>query len=123
MKGNDKLIIAKDLLEHYLSPKIKKLSLDFTYKQLHVVFLDGIHLYIVYNDHKEYSYSIIFSKLELDRCRFDNYDDHWKTSSRPHHFHPWKKKEGIESMMKGVPDQDIVKLIEFLKSGKLKEIM
>lgn len=122
MKGTEKLRIAKELLEQHLSPKINKLSLDFTYKQLHVVFLDGIHLYIVYNDHEEYSYSIIFSKLELDRCRFDNYDDRWNVSSRPHHFHPWKKKEAIESMMKGVAEQDIVKLIELLKSGKIKEI-
>jgi len=123
MKGNEKLLIAKEFLEKNLANKIKKISLDFTYKQLHVTFFDGIQLYVVYNDHDEYSYSIIFSKLELDRCRFDNYDDHWNVSTRPHHFHPWKKKEAFESIMEGIPDQDMDRLIEFLKSGKLKEIL
>ena len=123
MKGDEKLIIAKDLLENNLAYKIKKLSLDFTYKQLHITFFDGIQLYVVYNDHDEYSYSILFSKLELDRCRFDNYDDRWNVSTRPHHFHPRKKKEAIQSIMKGIPDQDMDKLIEFLKLGKIKESM
>jgi len=90
MKASEKLIIAKELLELNFSNKISQISIDLTYKQLHIVLIDGIHLYIVYNDHGEYSYSIIFSKLDLDRCRFDNYDDHWKVSSRPHHFHPRK---------------------------------
>ena len=119
MNANEKLISAKDILEQHLSKEISYLSIDFMYKQLHLVFLDGIHLYIVYNDHGEYSYSILFSKLELDRCRFDNYDDRWNISSRPHHFHPRKKKYAIESMMKGFPDQDMITLIELLKSGKL----
>ena len=121
MNANEKLISAKDILEQHLSKEISFLSIDFMYKQLHLVFLDGIHLYIVYNDHGEYSYSILFSKLELDRCRFDNYDDRWNISSRPHHFHPRKKKDAIESMMKGFPDQDMITLIELLKSGKLQE--
>lgn len=33
----------------------------------------------------KYSYTIIFSKFELDRCRFDNYDDRWEVSTKPHH--------------------------------------
>ena len=119
MNANEKLISAKDILEQHLSKEISYLSIDFMYKQLHLVFLDGIHLYIVYNDHGEYSYSSLFSKLELDRCRFDNYDDRWNISSRPHHFHPRKKKYAIESIMKGFPDQDMITLIELLKSGKL----
>ena len=122
MKASEKLIIAKELLELNFSNKISQISIDLTYKQLHIVLIDGIHLYIVYNDHGEYSYSIIFSKLDLDRCRFDNYDDHWKVSSRPHHFHPRKTKEAINSPMKGFPDKDIIKLIELLKSGELKSI-
>ncbi len=122
MKASEKLIVAKELLELNLSTKISQISIDLTYKQLHIALIDGIHLYIVYNDHGEYSYSIIFSKLDLDRCRFDNYDDHWNVSSRPHHFHPRKTKEAIKSPMIGFPDQDIIKLIELLKSGKLKSI-
>jgi len=104
MNANEKLISAKDILEQHLSNEISSLSIDFMYNQLHLVFLDGVHLYVVYNNHGQYSYSIIFSKLELDRCRFDNYDEHWNVSSRPHHFHPRKKKDAIESIMKGLPD-------------------
>jgi len=122
MNANEKLLIARELLELNLTEKISQISIDLTYKQLHIVLIDGIHLYIVYNNHGEYSYSIIFSKLDLDRCRFDNYDDHWNVSSRPHHFHPRKTKEAIKSPMKGSPDQDIIKLIELLKSGDLKKI-
>jgi hypothetical protein len=122
MKANEKLLVAKELLELNLSNKISQISIDLTYKQLHIVLIDGIHFYIVYNDHGEYSYSIIFSKLDLDRCRFDNYDDHWNVSSRPHHFHPRKTKEAIISPMYGSPDQDMIKLVELLNSGELKLI-
>lgn len=68
MKANEKLSLAKDILEHYLSKEISKISINSTYKQLHILLLNGIHIYVVYNNHGEYSYSIIFSKLELDRC-------------------------------------------------------
>ena len=122
MKANTKLTIAKDLFEQNLSNEIKTISINVDDKQLHIIFHDGIHVYIVYNDYEEYSYSIIFSKLELDRCRFDNYDNRWEVSTRPHHFHPRKTKEAIESPMKGSPRQDIKNLIELLKTGKLKEI-
>jgi hypothetical protein len=120
MNAIEKLLVAKELLELNLSKNIGHVSIDFTYKQLHVILIDGIHIYVVYNDHGEYSYSIIYSKLDLDRCRFDNYDDHWKISSRPHHFHPRKTREATESSMKGFPEQDMIILIELLKSGKLK---
>jgi hypothetical protein len=120
MTAIEKLLVAKELLELYLSKNIGHVSIDFTYKKLHIIFIDGIHLYVVYNDHGEYSYSIIFSKLDLDRCRFDNYDDHWKVSSHPHHFHPRKTIEATKSSMNGFPEEDMTNLIELLKSGKLK---
>ena len=97
MNASEKLQIAKEILELNLSERISQISIDLTYKQLHIVLIDGIQLYIVYNDHGEYSYSIIYSKLDLDRCRFDNYDDLWKVSSQPHHFHPRKTKEAIKA--------------------------
>ncbi len=67
-------------------------------------------------------YRNIFSKIEFDRCRFDNYDDLWNIPSRPNHFHPRFKKEVISSEMIGKPDKDIPVLCILLKSGKLKEI-
>ena len=35
------------------------------------------------------------SKLELDRVRFDNYDDQWNVLTRPHHYHPRHIKAGF----------------------------
>ncbi len=120
MNAIEKLLVAKELLEQNMSKNIGHVSIDFTYKKLHIIFIDGIHLHIVYNDHGEYSYSIIFSKIDLDRVRFDNYDDHWKVSSHPHHFHPRKTKKATESSMKGFPKEDMPKLIKILKSGNIK---
>lgn len=116
MKAIEKLKIAKDILEQKLSKEISSLSLNLVYKKLNIELHNGINIYIVYND---YSYSIIFSKLQLDRCRFDNYDDRWNVSSRPHHFHPRNVKDAIESTMTGFPNDDMVKLVKLLNSGKL----
>lgn len=37
MKANEKLLIAKELLELNLSNKISQFSIDLTYKQLHKI--------------------------------------------------------------------------------------
>ena len=119
MKAIEKLKIAKDILEQKFSKEIGLLSLNLVYKKLNIELHNGINIYIVYNDYDEYSYSIVFSKLQLDRCRFDNYDDRWNVSSRPHHFHPRNVKDAIESTMTGFPNDDMVNLVKLLKSGKL----
>ena len=98
---------------------IVSLSINIDFKRLHIFLKDGVEIYIAYNNSDEYSYSIIFSKLELDRCRFDNYDALWDVSSRPHHFHPRNKKEATSSVMIGDPDSDMPLLCKFLKSGEL----
>ncbi|MHA1489932.1 MAG: hypothetical protein ACTSRI_09770 [Promethearchaeota archaeon] len=76
-------------------------------------------LYVRYNDHNEYSYVIIYSKLELDRVRFDNYDDQWNVSTRPHHYHPHHSKNGFLSPMNGYHKHDIPVFCNLVKSGKL----
>ena len=81
---------------------------------LKIKFLSGFELYIRYNDHGEYSYHVNFSTDPLDRLRFDNYDDHWPVSTRPHHFHSRNEKNARESPMNGEPDHDMPLLIKYL---------
>ncbi len=119
MSAIDKLNKARHLLEQSLDDLIIFLSINIDFKRLHVILKDGIELFIVYNDYEEYSYSFIFSKLELDRCRFDNFDKVWDVSTKPHHFHPRYKKEAIKSNMTGNPDLDVLLLCKLFKLGNL----
>lgn len=119
MSAIDKLNKARHLLERLIDDLIVSLSINMDFKRLYILLNDGVEIYIVYNDYDEYSYSIIFSKLILDRCRFDNYDNLWDVSSRPHHFHPRNKKEATSSVMIGDPDSDMPLLCKYMKSGKL----
>lgn len=40
-------------------------------------------------------------EIELDRVRFDNYDDKWNISTKPHHSHPCYNKMGYFNPMNG----------------------
>ena len=119
MNAIEKLSKAKKLLEKSLENLIISLSMNTDFKRIHIILKDGVEVFIVFNNHDEYSYSILFSKLELDRCRFDNYDKSWDVPSRPHHCHPRKKTQAIQSNMIGDPVKDIPLLCELLKTGKL----
>ena len=119
MKSLEKLDKSKLLIEKELSITLETLNFEPKLARLHVSLRNGTQLYIRYNDYGEYSYSIIFSKMRLDRCRFDNYDDHWNILTRPNHFHPRFVKEGFKSLMIGNPDKDIQQLCILLKSDKL----
>jgi hypothetical protein len=88
MSGEIQLHAAKKLLEKGLGNLILDLSMDIEDPRIFIKMRDGIRVYVQYNDHNQYSYSIIFSDGKLDRSRFDNYDDRWMISTRPHHFHP-----------------------------------
>ena len=70
-------------------------------------------VYIQYNN--EYPYSIIYSRLEQNFCRFDNYDKLWDVSSKPHHLHQRGAFFAIESPMIGNPEQDMIELCKFLR--------
>ena len=92
------------------------LDKDFNVKLKRVKYRleDGSSVYIQYNNYGEYSYSIIYSPLEQDLCRFDNYDREWPIKSVPHHFHPRGQYEAKESPMIGDPKVDIPKFCKFL---------
>jgi hypothetical protein len=74
MKANEKLQIAKGILEKRLVLKIQDLTLYSNLERLKITLKDGTMIFIQYNNYNEYSYSIICSQLKLDRIRFDNYD-------------------------------------------------
>jgi len=116
-----KLRKAADILERELAGAILQLTIDEDTAIIHASLKDATELYLHYNDYGEYTYSILFSELEMDRCRFDNYDDKWKVLSRPHHFHPAKTPGAFDSPMRGEPDLDLPLLLNLLKTGKLTD--
>ncbi len=122
MAAISKVLEAKTIFEQLFDKKIKFLTLNQDSRKLHIILNDGIEAYTIYNDHGEYRYNVLFSKLDFDRCRFDNYDDQWDVDSRPHHFHPRKKTEVESSKMIGNPKDDIPYLYKMLISGKLHKI-
>ena len=119
MKSIQKLLLAKMQFERNLSVYLKNIVFELKLARIVVELRDGIKIFIRFNNHNQYSYSIIFSIMELDRCRFDNYDVRWEVSTKPHHFHPRFSKEGVSSPMEGVPDKDIPLICDLIKSGKL----
>jgi hypothetical protein len=119
MDGIEKLEITKELIEQDLGSHVASLFFNDVLVRLRIVLQDGTTIIIYFNDHDQYSYSIIFSSYELDRCRFDNFDDTWKVSTTPHHFHPRTAQEGLESPMDGAPRTDIPRLCELIRSNAL----
>jgi hypothetical protein len=118
MKAIEKLQIAKEILENRLKLKIQDLTLNSNLERLKITLKDGTLIFIQYNNYNEYSYSVIFSNMELDRIRFDNYDTGWDINSKPHHYHPQKKKIGKNSPMIGNPEKDMLLLSELIELGK-----
>ncbi|TFF98060.1 MAG: hypothetical protein EU547_02540 [Promethearchaeota archaeon] len=114
-----KLRKAKLILEEYFGDSIENLLFQPKLSRIKIQLRNDNILFIQYNDYNEYSYSIIFSEIQLDRCRFDNYDNRWDVPTRPHHFHPRYKKEAIRSNMNGEPDNDIPYFCELIKTGKI----
>jgi len=122
MLGLDKLEKALLILEKKLSIFAKLISFEPKLARVHITLRDNTQIFIRYNNHSEYSYTTLFSKGVLDRCRFDNYDDKWEVSTRPHHFHPRYKKEAILSRMNGNPEDDMPYFCSLIKSGKIMSL-
>jgi hypothetical protein len=122
MSSLQKLDKARLLLHQHLSIHLITLNFEPKLARAHAILRDNVQLYIRYNNPGEYSYTIIFSKTSLDRCRFDNYDDRWEVPTRPHHFHPRKEKIAIQSNMTGNPEEDMPNLCNLILTSKLYEI-
>ena len=97
MSSLQKLDKAKLLLHQYLSIHLISLKFEPKLARIHAILRDNVQLFIRYN----------------------NYDDRWEVTTRPHHFHPRKKKIGIQSPMIGNPEKDIQTLCELILSNKL----
>ncbi len=119
MSSLEKLEKALLILEKKLSISVKLISFEPKLARIHITLRDNTQIFIRYNNHDEYSFTFLFSKEELDRCRFDNYDDRWDISTRSHHFHPRNKKVVIPSKMNGNPDDDMPYFCSLINSGKI----
>ncbi len=122
MSSIKKLERSKLIIEEELSIHLRKIHFEPKLARIHIILRNEINLFIRYNNHDEYSYSVLFSKVELDRCRFDNYDDRWNISTKPHHFHSRFNKIGVSSPMNGNPENDIPLICELIKSGELLSV-
>ena len=112
-----KLSKAESIFKTELFESIENLNIIKNLNRLKIVLKDLTTIYIQYNYYDEYSYSVFFSPDELDRIRFDNYDDRWDVKSRPHHLHLRKSKEVQDSPMIGKPEKDMQHLIKLIKES------
>lgn len=115
----EKLEKSKQILEICLGNSIENLLYQPKLSQIKIRLRNDNVIFVQYNDYGEYGYSILFSKIDLDRCRFDNYDDRWNVPTKPHHFHPRYKKEAILSKMKGNPETDMPYFCSLIISGEI----
>jgi len=116
MNGIDKLRRAREILEAELATAVVSSEFNVRLKRFRATLRDGTTINVQYNDHEEYSYSIFYSSQELDRIRFDNYDNLWNVPTKPHHVHPRYKEVGEISTMNGDPVNDMRILANILKS-------
>ena len=110
-----RLIEARKIILQTLQSEIIQTELNTSIYQLKIIFSQGSILYIRYNEYNEYGYQLIITKRKGDFVRFDNFDDRWPVSTKPHHFHSRYDNPVVDSPMTGDPKQDIPNLIQFLK--------
>lgn len=109
---------ARALIIKLLGESIRNDELNEAISQLRITLKSGLILYIKYNEFGEYGYQILYSPRKNDFARFDNFDDRWNVSTKPHHFHTRGNREVVVSSMKGNPAHDIPLLVNYIKKGK-----
>jgi hypothetical protein len=119
MLGLEKLELTKDILEQELGSSITDSVFNALLVRIRVTLRDGSVIIVYFNDHDQYSYSILFSTQEEDRCRFDNFDKDWVVKTAPHHYHPREMLDGFDSPMIGDPSVDIPFLCNLIKDNTL----
>ena len=115
MNADAKISTALKFIQNTFTRNITSYEKDEDRPVISIYFDIGINLYIRYNDYEEYSYHIMFSQDKYDRIRYDNYDNHWSLSTKPHHVHQRGKKTATESKMTGKPESDMALLIDVLR--------
>jgi len=121
MTSREKLQAAFDLISRKYNNIVREIELDKNRPVLKIILQSEVTVFIRYNDFGEYTYLAIFSPAPDDMIRFDNYDDTWPVSSRPHHFHTQGLNDVIESPMKGLPTNDIPLLLKKIEEITKKE--
>ena len=105
--AKQKLFLAQEEGLKIFTKHIRSFSLHKTRPFLKFVFKNEVVLNIRYNNHGDYSYTVVFSLTPDDVLRFDNYDDIWKVRTKSRHFHTRGLGDVIKSPMIGDPENDI----------------
>ena len=116
MNAISKILEAQKIINNNLASEIRSTNLNKWGKELEVSLFNGVRIYIVYNDFNQYSYSVIYSESKHDRIRYDNYDDRWDVTTKPHHLHLRGSRQTIESKMIGNPHKDMEILVQIVLS-------
>ena len=111
---------ARALFVNQLGDSIREDEIDETISQLKITLKSGVILYIKYNEFGEYGYQIIYSPRKNDFSRFDNFDDKWDVSTKPHHLHERGNRNVVASSMIGKPTHDIPILIKYIKEETIQ---
>jgi len=106
---------ARSLFVNLLGDNIREDEINETISQLKITLKSGVILYVKYNEFGEYGYQIIHSPRKNDFSRFDNFDDRWDVSTKPHHLHERGNRNVVASFMIGKPTHDIPTLIKYIK--------
>ncbi|MHA2363548.1 MAG: hypothetical protein ACXAC7_06295 [Candidatus Hodarchaeales archaeon] len=117
------ILVAADSVRKELKSLIILEEIDIISGKIKINLSNGTIIYLRFNNYKQYTYVIQFSFRRLDRVRFDNFDDKWIVSTRPHHCHPLNRKDAIESIFTGDPEEDMPILGELVRSGKINDIV
>lgn len=116
------MLEAYDIIQRELRRFISEIDLDEDTGRLRIKLKSGITVFIRYNNYNQYSYVILFLSQTLDRVRFDNFDDRWEVTTKPHHTHPRYKEKAAKSPFRGIPTEDTPILCNFLRSGDIYSI-
>lgn len=92
----------KTFLLTQFSEYINEFEFDDERVRLNVYFIGNQRLFIRFNDYQQYAYQFILSPKIGKFFRFDNFDDHWDVSKKPHHFHSIEGNV-VKSPMNGEP--------------------
>ena len=111
-----------NIIQTELQKSIVNIDLELDAGRLKIILKNRIIIYIRYNNFQQYSYVVQFSLKQGDRVQFDNFDDRWAVSSRPHHCHPRFKRETIKSKFNGTPKDDMPILCSLIKSKDIFKI-
>ena len=122
MSSEQLILEVYDIIQRELRRFISEIDLDEDTGRLRTKLKSGITVFMRYNNYNQYSYVILFSSQTLDRVRFDNFDDRWEDTTKPHHTHPRYKENATRRPFKGSPSEDTPILCNLIRSGDIYSI-